>query len=161
MKAYTTRVGEGPFPTELLDELGQKIRKDGGEFGTTTGRPRRCGWLDLVVVNFTKLLNGYTSFNLTKLDIMTGIPEIKIGVTYRYKGEKLPAMPGSLEILSKVEVEYITMPGWAHSLAKMRKFEELPIEAQNYVKKIEELTGVFIEWIGVGVDREDMIHRHK
>jgi len=161
MKAYTTRVGEGPFPTELLDDLGKKIRTDGGEFGTTTGRPRRCGWLDLAVVNFTKLLNGYTSFNLTKLDIMTGIPEIKIGLSYRYKGEKLSSMPGSLEILSKVEVDYITMPGWTHSLAKLRKFEDMPIEAQNYVKKIEELTGVFIEWIGVGVDREDMIYRKK
>jgi len=161
IKAYTTRVGEGPFPTELVNDLGELIRKNGGEFGTTTGRPRRCGWLDLVVVNYTKLLNGYTSFNLTKMDILTGIHELKIAVGYRYNGEKLPSMPASLEVLSKVEVEYITVPGWTEDIAHARKFEELPAAAQSYVKKIEELTGVFVEWVGVGAAREAMIHRHK
>jgi len=135
IKAYTTRVGEGPFPTELVNDLGELIRKNGGEFGTTTGRPRRCGWLDLVVVNYTKLLNGYTSFNLTKMDILTGIHELKIAVGYRYNGEKLPSMPASLEVLSKVEVEYITVPGWTEDIAHARKFEELPAAAQVTLKR--------------------------
>jgi adenylosuccinate synthase len=111
VKAYTTRVGAGPFPTELNDEIGERIRKDGGEFGTTTGRPRRCGWLDTVVLKYSCMLNGYSHINLTKLDILTGLDEIKIGVAYIHNGKKLLSVPSSLEILSTSTVEYETLPG--------------------------------------------------
>ncbi len=110
-KAYTTRVGAGPFPTELDNEIGQKIREKGGEYGTTTKRPRRCGWLDIPVLQFSCMLNGYTAFNLTKLDILTGFDEIKIGIAYLYEGKRLSSMPADLDILSSVTVEYETLPG--------------------------------------------------
>ena len=159
VKAYTTRVGAGPFPTELEDTLGEQIREKGHEYGTTTGRPRRCGWLDTVVLNYSHMLNDFTHLNVTKLDVLDGLPELKIGVSYSYKGKKLASFPSSLEVLSNVSVEYETMPGWKTDITKCRTFEELPKEAQNYIKRIEELVGCPVRWIGVGPQRDEMIER--
>lgn len=159
MKAYTTRVGEGPFPTELTDELGEKIRTTGGEFGATTGRPRRCGWFDAVVGKYSVMVNTLTSVNLTKLDVLTGIATLKIGINYKYKGEYLKSFPADLEILKDIEVEYIEMPGWKEDLSKIRKYEDLPKNAKVYVEKIEELVECKINYIGVGIERDDMIFR--
>lgn len=159
MKAYTTRVGEGPFPTELTDELGEKIRTVGGEFGATTGRPRRCGWFDAVVGKYSVMINSLTSINLTKLDVLTGLPTLKIGVSYKYLGEYLKSFPACLDILKDVEVEYIELPGWKEDISKARKYEDLPKNAQGYVEKIEKLIGCKINFIGVGIERGDMIFR--
>lgn len=111
MKAYTTRVGEGPFPTELKDSIGEHFRAVGKEYGTTTGRPRRCGWLDIMILKYSNMLNGYTCLNLTKLDILTGLSELKIAVGYKYNGKELASFPASLDVLGKVEVIYETLPG--------------------------------------------------
>eukprot|EP01098_Paradermamoeba_levis_P011140 TRINITY_DN4739_c0_g1_i1.p1 TRINITY_DN4739_c0_g1~~TRINITY_DN4739_c0_g1_i1.p1 ORF type:complete len:428 (+),score=165.64 TRINITY_DN4739_c0_g1_i1:58-1341(+) len=157
VKAYTTRVGEGPFPTELLDEVGQKLREIGGEFGTTTGRPRRCGWLDLVVVKYTHLLNNYNYLNLTKLDVLTGFKKLKIGVAYKHNGKVLPSMPADLPVLAAVTVDYIELDGWDEDISKAKKFEDLPANCQKYVKTIEQLLNVPVKWIGVGPQREEMI----
>jgi adenylosuccinate synthase len=159
MKAYTTRVGAGPFATELLDELGTQIRENGGEFGSTTGRPRRCGWLDCVVGRYSVMINGFTDINLTKLDVLTGIPTLKVAVKYTLEGKELKSFPASLEDQENLEVEYIEMPGWEEDISKVRTFEDLPENAQKYVEKIEELIKCPITSIGVGVDRQDMIFR--
>jgi len=159
VKAYTTRVGAGPFPTELTDSIGQQLRDVGHEYGTTTGRPRRCGWLDIQVVKYAALLNGYDSINITKLDVLTGLTEVKIGVYYKLKGRRLPhsCMPASLEELGAVEVEYITLPGWAEDISKCTSFAQLPAAAKTYLKTVQDLAGVKVSWVGVGPDREDMI----
>lgn len=157
VKAYTTRVGAGPFPTEDLGEIGEKLRDAGGEFGATTGRPRRCGWFDTVVVNYTKLLNGYTSVNLTKLDVLNDFEKIKIGVEYRLNGKKIDSFPSSLAELEKVEVVYEELPGWMTDISNVKNFKDLPLNAQKYVKRIEELISVPIDFIGVGAGREQMI----
>jgi len=159
VKAYTTRVGAGPFPTELLDETGERLRKVGHEFGTTTGRPRRCGWLDLVVLKYSHMLNDFNFLNLTKLDVLSGIQELKVGVAYKLNGKTLDSIPSDLEELAKVEVEYVTLPGWSEDLAACRTFESLPAAAQKYVTFIDEFLGVKCRWVGVGAGREDMIDR--
>ncbi|GMI25513.1 hypothetical protein TeGR_g11694 [Tetraparma gracilis] len=164
VKAYCTRVGEGPFPTELVDApgtTGEFLRKNGFEFGTTTGRARRCGWLDIPQMKFSTVINGFTSLNLTKLDVLTGLPEIHIGVKYMYKGKELDTMPANLKILTDPEfkVEYETMPGWTEDIMTCTKFEELPINAQKYVLRVQELLGVPIRWIGVGPNRLDVVDR--
>lgn len=159
MKAYTTRVGAGPFPTELLDELGNQIREAGSEYGATTGRPRRCGWLDTVIGRYAVMINGMTDINLTKLDVLSGVENLKLAVAYKYNGERLETFPADLEILEKMEIEYIDMPGWTEDISKARKFEDLPENARNYVLKIEELTECKVSSIGVGVERGDLIFR--
>lgn len=159
VKAYCTRVGEGPFPTEVFGELGENLRSVGQEYGTTTGRPRRCGWLDVPQLRYSALVNGMTEINLTKLDVLDGLKEIKIGVRYMYHGRELETMPSNLQVMSELEVEYETVPGWNHSIAHCRKFEELPPQAQAYVRRIEELIGVPVRWIGVGPGRLDVIDR--
>ncbi|MDF2378969.1 MAG: adenylosuccinate synthase [Candidatus Gracilibacteria bacterium] len=159
VKAYTTRVGAGPFATELLDELGENIREKGHEYGTTTGRPRRCGWLDTFVLKYSHMINNFTYLNVTKLDVLDELEELKIGTSYSYKGEKLTSFPSNLEVLANVEVEYETMPGWKTDITKCRTFEDLPQEAQNYVLRIEELVGAKVRWIGVGPQRDEMIER--
>jgi adenylosuccinate synthase len=158
VKAYTTRVGEGPFPTELLDETGEAMRVEGHEFGTTTGRPRRCGWLDIPVAAYGHLINGYSSINITKLDVLSILDEIKIGTSYSVNGQELPfgQMPSTLAGLGEVTVNYETMPGWKSDISDVRVFEDLPVEAQNYVNRIEELLGVPVGWIGTGPGREQM-----
>jgi adenylosuccinate synthase len=154
VKAYTTRVGAGPFPTELDNELGERLRSQGHEYGTTTGRPRRCGWLDIVALKYSHDINDFSVVNLTKLDVLTGFDEIKIGVAYKIDGQVTEEFPSNLELLEKVEIVYETMPGWKQDLGAIRRFEDLPQEAQKYVERIEELSGLKIGWIGVGPDRE-------
>jgi len=157
MKAYSTRVGAGPFPTELDNELGEKIRTKGGEFGSTTGRPRRCGWFDAVASKYSVMINDMKSINVTKLDVLDEMETIKIATTYFYQGEKLENFPASADVLSNVEVEYVEMPGWQTSIKNAKSFKDLPENAQKYVKKIEELLGCKIGSIGTGVGRDEMI----
>lgn len=159
VKAYCTRVGEGPFPTELKDKTGEHLGTVGAEFGTTTGRARRCGWLDIPQMKYSNLVNGFTELNLTKLDVLTGLKEVKIGVAYWYKGKKLEGMPSNLQVLEESEVEYEVLPGWAEDISKCKHFEDLPKNAQRYVLRVEELLGTHIKWIGVGQDRFDIIER--
>jgi len=162
VKAYCTRVGEGPFPTELnvLVGEGSHLATVGHEFGTTTGRPRRCGWLDLPQLMYSITINGYTSINLTKLDVLSGLKEIPLGIAYKSKdGKYLETMPASLGQLKNVEVEYEVMPGWKEDITKCRKFEDLPSNCQKYVLRIEAICGVPIRWIGVGPNRLDVIDR--
>ncbi|CAI5494228.1 unnamed protein product [Closterium sp. Naga37s-1] len=148
-KAYTTRVGEGPYPTELFGELGEQLRKAGHEFGTTTGRPRRCGWLDIVALRYACQVNGFTALNLTKLDVLSGLPELQLGVGYRAPDSSLlPAFPADLELLGQVEVEYETVAGWQEDITGVRTFEELPANAQAYVRRIEQLLDVPVRFIG-------------
>lgn len=161
VKAYCTRVGEGPFPTELEDAVGEHLGRVGAEFGTTTGRSRRCGWLDLPQMKYSNLVNGFTELNLTKLDVLTGLAEVKLGVAYWYQGEKLNYMPSNLQCLEEATVEYETLPGWTEDLSKCKTFEELPRNAQKYVERIEEILGTHIRWIGVGQDREEVIERKR
>lgn len=159
VKAYCTRVGEGPFPTELKDTIGQHLSSVGAEFGTTTGRPRRCGWLDIPQMKYSNMVNGFTELNLTKLDVFTGLKEVKIGVAYIYQGKKLENMPSNLQLLEECRVEYETLPGWEEDISKCQSFEDLPANAQRYVLRVEELLGTHIRWIGVGPDRFEVIER--
>eukprot|EP01133_Synstelium_polycarpum_P006395 gene6395-7418_t len=149
VKAYTTRVGAGPFPTELHGEEAEELRKIGGEYGTTTGRPRRIGWLDIVVLRYTSLINDFTELNLTKLDVLSTLEEIKIGVDYKYKGEIIKCFPSSLEVLAECEVVYETFKGWKSSLSDTKNYEDLPNEAKIYIQRIEELTNGKVKWIGL------------
>ena len=159
MKAYTTRVGAGPFPSELHDDLGESIREAGGEYGSTTGRPRRCGWFDAVVGKYSVMINGLTEINLTKLDVLSGQESLKIATKYIYKGECLKSFPSCLSALEEVDVEYLELPGWKEDISKVRKYKDLPETAQKYVETIEDLIGCKVSSIGVGVDREDIIFR--
>jgi len=159
VKAYTTRVGHGPFPTEQLNEYGEHLGEVGHEFGTTTGRRRRCGWLDVPVVQYSNLLNAYSSLNITKLDVLDDLDEIQIGKAYKLEGKRLSpgTMPSTMDELSKIEVEYETLPGWKSSIAKCKTYNDLPENAKKYIERIEELTEIPVSWIGVGPDRNDMI----
>ncbi|KAL0269706.1 UNVERIFIED_CONTAM: hypothetical protein PYX00_007345 [Menopon gallinae] len=157
VKSYTTRVGDGPFPTELFDSVGELLQTKGAEFGVTTKRKRRCGWLDLVVLQYTTMVNGYTSLCITKLDILDTLPELKLGVAYKLNGKIIDFFPTSSHELSAVEVEYTTVPGWQTSTECIRDFKKLPIQAQNYVECIEKIIGVPVRWIGVGKGRESII----
>ncbi|EJT98379.1 AMPSase 1 [Dacryopinax primogenitus] len=159
VKAYTTRVGGGPFPTELLDNIGHHLQEVGAEWGVTTGRRRRCGWLDLVVLKYSCAINGYSVLNLTKLDVLDDLEELKIAVAYEVDGRELPGFPADLEVLERVKVRYVTMPGWKTSVANCKKFEELPEKCRAYVEFVESELGVKCAWIGVGADRESMIVR--
>lgn len=159
VKAYTTRVGSGPFPTEQLNADGQTLGSVGREFGTTTGRPRRCGWLDIPVVNYANFLNGVTAVNITKLDVLSSFDEVKIGTHYEINGKKLRhgEMPSTLDRLAKVEVIYESMPGWKTDISEARQFNELPTEAQQYLKRVQDLIEVPISYVGVGPARDAMI----
>lgn len=159
VKAYTTRVGVGPIPTEQQNEIGEHLQTVGREFGVTTGRKRRCGWLDLVIVKYSNKINGYTSLALTKLDILTNLGDLKIGVDYKHKGKLLPSFPASLEVLNEVEVVYVTVPGWTTDIGNVRMFEDLPETAQSYVTTVEKYTGLPVQYVGVGPTRDAMIKR--
>ena len=160
MKAYTTRVGGGPFPSELTEEIGARLQKVGHEFGATTGRPRRCGWLDLNVVKFSHKLNGLTSINMTKLDVLTGIKKIKIATHYELNGRRLDGeMPASLDDLGKCQVKFVELDGWEEDISNITEFEKLPRNAQDYVKFTEKELGIPITWIGTGPAREAMLLR--
>lgn len=156
-KAYTTRVGHGGFPTELKDDTGDKMQRIGKEFGVTTGRKRRCGWLDLVMIKYSHMINNFTSLVIAKLDILDTFEEVKIGISYKHKGKSLESFPASVEILDEIEVEYITLPGWMTSINHCRTFNELPANAQAYIRKIEEITEIPVKWVGVGKSRDAMI----
>ncbi|KAM4771805.1 adenylosuccinate synthetase isozyme 2 isoform 1-T2 [Rhinophrynus dorsalis] len=157
VKAYTTRVGIGAFPTEQNNETGEMLQTRGHEVGVTTGRRRRCGWLDLVLLRYAHMINGFTALALTKLDILDVCSEIKVGVSYKVDGKNIPHFPANQEVLNKVEVEYETLPGWNTDTSNVRTFDELPENAKKYVRYIEEALGVPIKWIGVGKSRESMI----
>ncbi len=156
-KAYTTRVGAGPFPTEILDGDGDELRKKGGEYGTTTGRPRRCGWFDAVSCRYAVETSGVDCLAITKLDVLTGRNPVKICTAYRCEGRRIETMPADLESLTACEPEYEEMAGWETPLGGCRRREHLPAEAQAYVRRIEQLLGVPVRLISVGSGRDDTI----
>ena len=154
-KAYTSRVGDGPFPTELFDEIGSRIREVGREYGTTTGRPRRVGWFDSVVMRHSKRVSGITNLSLNSIDVLTGLETVKICVAYRKpNGEEISHYPASLVELGQCEPVYEELPGWDEDITGCRSLEELPENARNYVRRISELVGVRISTFSVGPDRE-------
>jgi len=158
-KAYTTRVGKGPFVTELDNEIGDRIRIAGNEFGTTTGRPRRCGWLDTVIVKYSARVNGMTCIALMLLDVLTGFETVKICKGYRYGDVEIEHFPASLNVLGKCEPIYEELPGWTEDLSDCTTFESLPANARAYVERIEALTGVPVKIISVGPKRTQTIVR--
>ncbi len=162
VKAYTTRVGEGPFPTELFDEIGQSIQKNGGEFGATTGRARRCGWLDIVALKHAVRVNGFTGLVLTKLDILSGVEELKICTAYDFKGETLTEFPSSAAILEHCKPVYgKIMPGWTETTAGTTDYSKLPENAMRYIAAIEEMLGVSIDIVSTGQRRDEIIIRNE
>lgn len=158
-KAYTTRVGSGPFPTEQENEIGEYLRDNGHEFGATTGRPRRCGWLDAVIIRETARLCGLTDIALTKIDVLRGLPSLKICVDYRYKGNRLEYPPQGENALADVEPIYEELAGFEEDISGCRTFTALPMAVQKYVRRIEELTQVKVTVVSVGADREQTIVR--
>lgn len=157
VKAYTTRVGQGPFPTELFDEIGDRIQEKGVEFGATTGRRRRCGWLDTVLLRNAVRLNGLTGIVITKLDVLDGLPSINICTGYEYQGDMIDDFPASLKVLAECKPIYETLPGWTEDISPIRELEELPANAKNYLKRIEELIEVPITIVSVGPGRDETI----
>jgi adenylosuccinate synthase len=158
-KAYTTRVGEGPLPTELTGPLGERLREGGREFGAVTGRPRRCGWFDAVAVRYSARINGLDALALTKLDVLDGMPEVEICTAYRSRGAELSDLPGDLAQLAAAEPVYERMAGWSRPTGRLRRYDELPGEARRYLARLEEVTGVPIAVISTGSAREDTIVR--
>ncbi|MEO2169396.1 MAG: adenylosuccinate synthase [bacterium] len=156
-KAYTTRVGAGPFPTELDDEVGESLRKAGGEFGATTGRPRRCGWFDAVVVKQAARLSGLSGIALTKLDVLSGMPKLKICIGYDCDGERYDRVPGSVRALEAAKPIYEEIDGWSEDLSAARAVEDLPAGARRYIERIEELAGTPVTLISVGAERDETI----
>ncbi|RKQ32948.1 adenylosuccinate synthase [Oceanobacillus halophilus] len=152
-KAYTTRVGDGPFPTELHNEIGNQIREIGREYGTTTGRPRRVGWFDSVVVRHARRVSGITDLSLNSLDVLTGIENLKICIAYRYKGKILKEFPASLKVLADCEPIYEEMPGWKEDITNVRTLQELPVNARHYLERIAQLTEIPLSIFSVGPDR--------
>jgi len=157
LKAYTTRVGSGPFPTELEDEVGQRLRDIGGEYGATTGRPRRCGWLDLVATKYAKMLSGINYIALTKLDVLTGFDKIKVCVGYEYNGKVFETFPPEIKILENLTPVYKEFDGWTEDISKVRKYEDLPENAKKYVEFIKNELCVEYALISLGTDREETI----
>ena len=160
LKAYTTRVGEGPFPTELFDDSGEFLRKTGAEYGTTTGRPRRCGWMDAVVGRYATRVNGVTDFVVTKLDVLTGLDQVPVCVAYDVAGVRHDEMPMSQSDFHHAKPIYEYLPGWAEDISTCRSFEEMPANARAYILRVEELIGARISAIGVGPGRDAIIERH-
>jgi adenylosuccinate synthase len=156
-KAYTTRVGAGPFPTELTDAMGDHLREVGREYGTTTGRPRRCGWFDGVILRYAVRVNGLTGLALTKLDVLTGLSRLKICVGYEYEGQVLKEFPYQGAVLARCQPIYEEMDGWTEEISGARAYDELPPQARIYVARLEELAGVPIDMISVGPEREQTI----
>jgi len=156
-KAYTTRVGEGPFPTELLDNIGESIRSLGQEYGASTGRPRRCGWFDAVVVRYSRLINNLNSLVITKLDVLDELDEIKICTGYRYKGSLLQAFPPEIEILGQCRPEYVTLKGWKRKTAGIQELGELPTQARDYLNRLSDLVKTEISVVSTGPDRKETI----
>ena len=156
-KAYSTRVGSGPFPTELLDDLGRKLQQDGGEFGATTGRPRRCGWFDAVVARQAVRLNGLTGLAITKLDVLTGLKKIRVCVAYEFGGKRIEEFPASATVLQNARPIYEDLPGWDEPLCRARTLDDLPPNALRYVRYLEDLTGTPSLMVSVGARRQETI----
>lgn len=156
-KAYCTRVGNGPFPTELLDDTGERLRAAGHEYGTTTGRPRRCGWLDAVALRYAARVNGFTELVITKLDVLSGLDELKIAVAYQRDDQQITALPLFTPDYERVYPVYETLPGWREDISTIRLFDELPQAARQYIRRTEALTGVPVTLVSVGPEREQTI----
>ncbi|MGD8428973.1 MAG: adenylosuccinate synthase [Ectothiorhodospiraceae bacterium] len=156
-KAYTTRVGAGPFPTELMDELGEHLARRGHEFGATTGRPRRCGWFDAVALRRAVQINSLTGLCMTKLDVLDELDTLRICVGYDCGGEHWDDLPSGAEAVAECRPEYIEMPGWKQSTVGIREYDELPVQARDYLKRVEELVGVPVDIISTGAERKDTI----
>jgi adenylosuccinate synthase len=156
-KAYISRVGTGPFPTELHDEIGDTMIELGGEYGTVTGRRRRCGWLDLVALRYAHRVNTLSSLFLTKLDILSAFDTIKVAVAYRSDGERHVDFPAQQSVLYHCEPEYVELPGWREDITAVRSYEDLPGPAQAYVEYVQEAVGVPIGWVSVGPERSQLI----
>ncbi len=160
IKAYTTRVGSGPFPTELHDDMGEHLRKMGGEYGTTTGRPRRCGWFDAVIGRYSVRVNGITDLVVTKLDILSGLETVPICVGYEIDGERTDEMPMTQTGFHHAIPVYEYHPGWWEDISKARSYDDLPDNARRYIERLEELCGARVSMIGVGPGREENVVRH-
>ena len=158
-KAYCTRVGAGPFPSEIDNEEGDAIREKGHEYGTVTKRPRRIGWLDLAELKYVMRITGVKYSALMLLDVLSAVDEIKLCVGYKINDKEIDSMPSTVKEVGKIEPIYISMPSWKEDISKCRRFEELPLNAQNYIKKIEEITGIYFAIVSVGPDREETIIR--
>ena len=156
-KAYATRVGSGPFPTELEDETGELLRQAGREFGSTTGRPRRCGWFDALVARYAVRVNGLSGIAITKLDVLSGLETVKVCTAYTYQGVVLDEIPASLEIMEQCSPIYEELPGWTEDITGAKSMEELPVNARAYVKRIEELSGAPVVLVSVGPRRDETI----
>lgn len=161
IKAYSTRVGEGPFPTELKDSMGDKLRETGHEFGATTGRPRRCGWLDLVAVKYALRVSGIKNLAITKSDVLSGIDHLKVCTSYQLDGKTVDTLPADTESLNRVKPVYEDLPGWKEPLTEVRRYEDLPINFKNYLKFIEKFTGSRINLLSTGPGREQVIDLQK
>jgi len=159
VKAYCTRVGNGPFPTELEGDNGEALRKAGHEFGATTGRPRRCGWLDLVALNYTSMINGFTELAITKLDVLSGLDEIDVCTGYRVNGKSTKRFPSDIRMLSSVEPEYVSLPGWSEDITGVTDWDKLPKNAQDYLSFISEYLDVPAHIVSSGPKREQTIIR--
>jgi adenylosuccinate synthase len=157
VKAYTTRVGNGPLPTEAVDDSGTKLRELGGEFGAVTGRPRRCGWFDATVVRYAVRVNGLTGLAVTKLDVLDGFTEIPVGIAYRLDGSSCAEMPSEVDLLGRVQPVYETLPGWNRPTGEARKLSDLPVEARRYLDRLEQLSGTPIRYVSVGTRRDQII----
>lgn len=157
VKAYSTRVGNGPFPTELDDPIGERLRKAGDEFGATTGRPRRCGWLDLVALRYASMINGLTELAITKLDVLTGLDTLKVCTAYRYDGKETTRFPSEAATLEKVEPVYVSFEGWSEDIAGARHMDDLPQAARRYVRFLSDSLGVRISMISTGPRRDQII----
>lgn len=157
VKAYTTRVGNGPFPTELNDETGELLRKQGAEFGATTGRPRRCGWLDLPQLNYSCMINGVTDIAITKIDVLSGIEQIKVCTGYKINGNLTKNFPADLPSFEKIECVYDTLEGWEEFDCDIKNYEELPVNLKNYLDYITNQTGIAINIVSLGADRDRTI----
>jgi adenylosuccinate synthase len=159
LKAYTTRVGSGPFPTELFDEHGAYLAKTGGEVGVTTGRPRRCGWFDAVIARYATRVNGITDYFLTKLDVLSSLQTVPVCVGYTVDGKRTNEMPMTQSDIARAEPIYEELPGWWEDISAAREFDDLPAKARDYVLRLEELAGAHVSCIGVGPGRDQTIVR--
>lgn len=160
-KAYSTRVGSGPYPTELFDAVGNRLRERGKEFGATTGRPRRCGWYDAVAARFAVEANGISSIALTKIDILSGFPTLKVCTAYRLDGKTISDWPSSTDDLARVEPVFEELPGWTDEIGACRRYTDLPAATRNYIEYLERVSGAVIEWVSVGPTRDAVISRGK
>ena len=156
-KAYISRVGTGPFPTELHDEIGDRMIELGGEYGTVTGRRRRCGWLDLVALKYACRVNTFTSLFLTKMDILSAFDTIKVATAYTSQGERHEHFPAQQSVLYHCEPEYDELPGWHEDITGVRSYADLPSEARAYIEYIQEAAGVPVGWVSVGPERSQLI----